>query len=486
MPVIRFISEKLNLLIQKLPFAKSSFFRHVFILSGASVLAQLINIASIPILSRLYSPDDFGVLSLFTSVVGVFATISGFRYYLVLPLARRERYVHAIVWLCVLLQAACVAVITLLVAVFGKYAEGTPYSVLLSYRYLIPIGVFCIGMYSMAVQWAIREKLFTLIAKTKLSQVSAACVINLACAVLGLRPLGLLLGNIAGQSCGMSVLMRTLLKRAQRGSFDIVRIKRAAIYYRRMCFFDTPGAVLNMAGTYLLPVLIAYYFSSSVVGSFSMAQQALILPSAIVGTAIGQVFQQRASEALYDGTLPHITANTFELLARIGIFPILVISIMAPEIFPVILGSRWEDAGRIAALLGPWIALNFIYSPLSTLYTTLMLQRMGLVFVSIYTLTRLGSIALGASSETLAMFNISLSGACMMLFGVGLLLFKAGVQNILLRFLRISSEVLLEIVPVFCVILFFEKTILNMFIGIALSCGIYTSLCILTYKKCNV
>ena len=74
----------------------NNFIRHVTILSGASVVAQLINIVSMPIVSRLYSPNDFGVLALYSSIVGLLATISGFRYYLVIPLVRRERYIQAL------------------------------------------------------------------------------------------------------------------------------------------------------------------------------------------------------------------------------------------------------------------------------------------------------------------------------------------------------------------------------------------------------
>lgn len=469
-------------LLQKTPLGTNSFFRHVFVLSGASVLAQLINIASMPILSRLYSPEDFGVLSLFTSVVGMFATVSGFRYYLVLPLVRRERYVHAIVWLSVLLQAVCVAIIALLAAIFGGYAEGTPYSALLPYRYLIPAGVFFIGMYSMAVQWAIRERHFTLIAKTKLSQTVAACAINLVGAALGLRPLGLLLGNVAGQSCGMSVLMRTLLK-IGKIKFDFEKIRRASIYYRKMCIFDTPSAVLNMAGVYILPLLIAFYFSSSVVGAFSMAQNALVLPSSIVGTAIGQVFTQKAAEARYDGSLASLTARTLELLAKIGIFPILLASFLAPQLFPVILGEKWEEAGRLASLLGPWIAMNFIYSPISTLYTTLMLQRAGLIFVSVYTAARLGSVMLGANSPHFAVLLLSLSGTLMLLIGLSFLLFQTKVENIFKRYSTILVEIFLEIAPLIFIRLVGCKSVLYTAIAVVISCAVYLTFLLKSSRK---
>ena len=98
---------------------QSGFIRYVFILSGASVLAQFFHIMSMPLLSRLYSPEDFGVLSLFSSIVNLLATISGFRYYLAIPLARRGRYVCAIVWLSIIAQILFVVMITLLMTMLG-------------------------------------------------------------------------------------------------------------------------------------------------------------------------------------------------------------------------------------------------------------------------------------------------------------------------------------------------------------------------------
>lgn len=433
---------------------QGGFIRYVALLSGAAVLAQLINIASMPLLSRLYSPDDFGVLSLFSSVLGLLSTVSGFRYYLVLPLTRRERYVHSIVWLSVLLQVAFALAIVLSAFVFSDYLIGTRYAVLYPYKYLIPIGVLAIGIYGMSVQWAIREQSFSLIARTKLTQTLVACVIKIAGAYVGLRPLGLLLGFVAGQSCGGVKLIRHIVQLSGKPRINFTNIRRAAISYRNMCLIDTPGALFNMAGAYMLPLVIAYYYTNDIVGSFSMAQNLLILPGAIIGQSIGQVFSQKAGEARYNGTLATVTAKAFELLARTGLYPVLLCSLFAPDIFEIALGSQWREAGRFASILGPWIALNFIYSPMSALFTTLMIQRTALVFTSIYTVTRLGSVAIfGENSPSYAMIALSASGAFMMLVGVTLLMYRSGVEKVLVRICRVAAETLISLLP--CVVFLF-------------------------------
>ena len=452
----------------------SSFIRHVFILSGASVLAQLINIASMPVLSRLYSPEDFGVLSLFSSVVSLLATVSGFRYYLILPLVRRERYVHAVVWLSVFLQVTFTLMVTLVAFLLGNNLGGTRYGVLFPYRYIIPLCILAIGVYSMAVQWAIREKAFPLVAQTKLTQVLTGCVIKIGGAFICKSPIGLLLGHVAAQGCGGITLIRYLTRKNGFPAINLVAMKRAALSYRNMCLIDTPGALLNMAGAYMLPLIIAYFYADDVVGSFSMAQNLLILPGVIVGDAIGQVFSQKAAEAYYNGTLGDLTGRTFELLARVGLFPVMLCSLFAPEIFTFALGEQWKDAGYFASVLGPWTAVNFIYSPMSVLFTTLMIQRLALVFTSVYTVTRLGSVVVfGGNNPSYAMYALSISGMIMMLIGVVLLMFNARVPKIWRRIGSVLAETLLALCPSILFVLWGQKCLIVGLTAVTASVSLY-------------
>lgn len=465
---------------------QSGFIRHIFVLSGASALAQFVNIASMPLLSRLYSPNDFGVLSIFSSVLGLLATVSGFRYYLVLPLARRERYVHSIIWLSVLLQMAFVLILVFAFYILGVNLNGTRYEALLPYKYLIIIGVFAMGMYEMAVQWAVREKSFSLIATTKLTQAFASSAIKIIGAFSFVHPLGLLLGYVIGQSSGCFTLIRHIVKLHGKPQYSFPNIKRAAISYRNMCLIDTPGALLNMAGAYMLPLLIAYYYNDDVVGAFSMAYNLLILPSAIVGQAIGQVFAQKASEAHYNGTLDIVTVKTFDLLSRVGLFPVLICSLFAPWIFALALGSQWMEAGNFASILGPWIAINFIYSPMSVLFTTLMQQRLALIFTSVYTMTRLGSvIVFGQGNPLDAMIALSISGSVMMIIGTYVLMSKTYVKGIGKRIFNVFVETLVSLSPCIALLFLKEKSIVLTVSSLLASVSLYIFFTLKTYKNCS-
>ena len=448
--------------------------RYVVLLSSASILAQIINILAMPLLTRLYAPSDFGVLSLFSSIVGLLVTISGFRYHLALPLMRRKRYVQALVCLSIFLQFVFILIAVIVVFCLDDKLVSARYVSLFTYRYLILICVFFIGIYTLAVQWAIREKQFSSIARTKIIQVIAANIVQIFCAFILLRPLGLLVGYVIGQSCGCITLLKDLIKINGKLKIDFMHLKRVAISYRNMCLIDTPGALLNMAGAYILPLIIAYFYTDDVVGSYSMAHNLLILPGAVVGQAIGQVFSQKAAEAKYNGTLGYVTGKTFELLARAGLFPVLLCSLLAPEIFTFILGDEWKEAGLYASILAPWLAVNFIYSPMSVLFTTLMIQRMALIFTFIYTITRLGSIAVfGGNNPLYAMFALSISGTIMMFIGVILLMVNAYVKKIWQRIGNVFGEALVALCPSVLFVFSGQSNLIVGLVAVAISVSLY-------------
>ena len=439
---------------------QDSFLRNVAVLSSASVVAQAINVLSMPLFSRLYSPSDFGTLVLFSSVVGLFSTISGFRYNLVIPLARTERYLQSLLWLSLIFQCICVVFFALIIEYASRFLVGTSYAVLIPYRFLMPFAVLCIGIYSLLKQWAIRAKEFPLIAKTKLTQTISRAVVIMFCGLLGFRPIGLLLGNILGESFGSSTLFRALLRRSNKILFSWTHIKRVGIFYRKMFFFETPSALINMSGLHLLPIVMAFYFAPDVVGSFSMSRQVLALPSVLIGTAIGQVFIQRASEAKAQGNVANIMLKAMLMLIRTGIFPILAIGILAPSIFVPVLGSKWAEAGKFTQILSPWIALNFIYSPLSMIFIIMMMQKIAFAFVSIYTLLRLLSLYIGRNDPILALSLLSFVGSICMILGVIIPAYfvKIDMKMMFFQTAKALIEVLIELSPIVLMAIYFKNS----------------------------
>jgi len=384
-----------NFLNRLLP--KDSAMRHVSILAGGTTIAQGLNVAIMPVLSRIYSPSDFGVMAVFVSVTAILTELSGFRYHFAIPLPKQVRYAKAILVLSFFLQSVFVVVISLLLVLIGKpLLKMVSMETLIPFRFLIPVAVAGMGAYITLTQWAIREKLFQTIARTKVTQSISGAIAMVSLGFLGFRPFGLLIGKIIGQAGGITTLARSIIKKKGLPKPPLEDIKRAALRYRKFPMYETWSGMLNTVGRQIMPILLVALYDPQVAGLFAMAQSLLHIPTVFVGQAIGQVFLQRASVARYEGNLKELSLKTYTLLLRLGFFPILLISFFAPPVFSFLLGPKWLEAGSFAQILGPWIGFIFASSPIGLLLTIQNRQGTGLIFEGLLLVTRVVSIWLGS------------------------------------------------------------------------------------------
>ena len=240
-----------------------------------------------------------------------------------------------------------------------------------------------------------------------------------------------------------------------------------------------------MSGAYLLPIVMTYYWIPNIVGSFSMAQQVLALPSAIVGTAIGQVFIQRCSQAKYEGNIENIYTKTLIILFIVGVYPIMLLSMLAPIIFPVVLGQKWIVAGNFALLMSPWVALDFVYTPLSMIYIIMMLQRPAFIFLFLYTIVRIASIYIMRDNPDYAM--MLLSGISTLFIIIGIILpgyfIHIKISSLISIVACLSVKVLIALAPVYFCLYVLKTHLYVTIIALLLSMALYMTLGFNTLKN---
>src|SRR5690554_1776955 len=93
--------------------ASGGVFRGMLTLALGSGIGRLIGIALIPVLTRIYTPDDFGVLAVYTALVAILAPLVTLRYVLALPLPRHDGMALNLLALSTLLMLALTTVVGL-------------------------------------------------------------------------------------------------------------------------------------------------------------------------------------------------------------------------------------------------------------------------------------------------------------------------------------------------------------------------------------
>lgn len=373
---------------------KKHFARGVSVLAGGTIGAQLVVLLAAPLLTRLYSPDDFGVLAVYMGILALLSVIASLRYELAIPLPADETDVVALMLLSFFLVFITATLSGLIVFFFGDGLAGfLQVPALAGYLWLLPIGVLFVGFYQIFTYWAVRLKQFPVLAKTKLWQQFATAAVQIFAFKLG--GVGLLLGQVSGQGLGLSALAKKLVARESWSKFSFSKIKFVAWRYRNFPFFSTWGGFLNTAGTQLPPILFATLFGAASAGFYALAHRIIALPMALVGQAVGQVFLSNAAVDYRAGKLPKLVISAHHALIRVIIPPVLFLIIFGPESFAFIFGERWAFSGEVASWLALWMLVSFSTSPLSSIFTITERQALGMCMQAVLLVVRMIGIGVG-------------------------------------------------------------------------------------------
>jgi len=388
-----FVTNNLKQRIARL-LPNNNFARGVSVLVGGTASAQLVVLLAAPLLTRLYSPDDFGVLTVYIGILSLLSVIASLRYELAIPLPEDEREVVALTLLSFLIVLMVAGLSGILVLFWGQgLAELLQVPSLGDYLWLFPVGVLFAGSYQIFTYWAVRLKQFPVLAKTKLWQQLVTAALQIAAFKVG--GIGLILGQVSGQGIGVSTLAKKIISRESWKNPPFAKMKFVAWRYRNFPLFSTWGGFLNAAGTQAPPLLFASVFGATAAGLYALAHRIIALPMTVLGQAVGQVFLSNAAIDFRAGKLPPLVISAQRALIKIILPPVLFLILFGPESFAIIFGERWIQSGEIASWLALWMLVSFSTSPLSSVFTVIERQALGMIMQAVLFLVRILGISVG-------------------------------------------------------------------------------------------
>lgn len=375
----------------------SRLMKGVFVLIGGAAGAQVIALLAAPLLTRLYQPEDFGVLGVYLALAAIVGVTAGLQYQSAIVLPDNEKEANAVFLLSVFLVLGTVGLVSVPVFLYpNDIAEMLNTPALADYLYLLPISVFFIGIYHSFNILAIREKAFTSIAQTRITQSFATIAIQLAGGQFGSA--SLVIGQVAGQALGTTSLVYRMLRRRWKRLLQVklTTMLDVAYRYRRFPLFESWTGLFNVVGGQLPSILFAMLFGPAAAGMYALTTRVLFVPVQLLGQAASEVFCSRAADLNREGRLGTSTATIHARLTHIAIPPTLVMAISAPEIFALVFGPKWQEAGVFAQWLAPWLYLVLITSPLTMVFTVLGRQGTALIFELASLFGRAAAIIAGA------------------------------------------------------------------------------------------
>jgi lipopolysaccharide exporter len=372
-------------------------------ISAGAILGQGVIIASMPIVTRLYTPIEMGLYAVFVAFIGIFSTPIALHYELAVPLPKRDAEAARVAILGLLVSAVASAVLGL-----GIYAARDPLLALFNagalrgFIWLVPLGLALSGGMNVLTTWAVRNKAFRASALANLAQGVGQSAPQVGAGLVHAGIGGLIAGQILGIVAACAALAGAGVPsvRQKTGRTVSVRLWVVARKYRRFALITVWSSLVNALAAQVPVIMLSSLFGAFAAGQFALSFRLLQIPSRLIGQSISRVFFAHAAEASRSGDLAALVSKIFRGIFSFGLPSFVLVACVAPAFFRVVFGNRWVDAGYFTQLLMPWVFFSFISGALGILVSVLQKQAEELALQVVYLVVVVFSLMFGYAYES--------------------------------------------------------------------------------------
>ncbi len=361
---------------------KSKFVSNTAILAMGTAIAQGITFIVTPILTRLYSPEQFGVLSLYMVVFSIASIGSCFSYEPSIMLPEDETEAMKLLIACLgltIIMAGLSCIIFLLIkSKLTYFFHGADLNAMVLW---IPLTFFTVGVFQSFNYWNTRNKRFMNLFASKIWQVGATAAVQAGGGIMiGAGTNILIWGQILGQFVGSFVLAYDTIKSKLKligntllKPFELTPLLRR---YKNFPLYSSWGSLMNMAAFQCVPILFFNFFGPAAAGFYFLSSRLVGIPMSLAGNAVGQVLFQRTSEEIAQGhSISKLVSKVIGHSILIWVPFFLILSLIAPTAFSIFFGAKWKIAGYYVQGFAPLFLLQLITSPVSVILLVLNKQR---------------------------------------------------------------------------------------------------------------
>jgi O-antigen/teichoic acid export membrane protein len=354
---------------------KSELLKSASILISGTVVAQLISIMLQPFLRRFFSPESFGIYSVYLSLIGIVTVISSLRFDDAIVLPKTDKESANVLSLSLIFNLLFNLLLFITVTLFGNNILlflNLPSSFPVRILYIIPLGAFLYNTYQCLNYWLIRKQKFYSVSVNKLLRRGSEGFSQVGFAFAKLNN-GLIYSDIIGQTVNvLTVIFQTFRNGLTFNSVSITRLKYVFKKYKDFPKFNLVPAFMSTCSFLLPPIFINKFFSSESAGFFDLAKLLLSVPLALVATSFSSVLLQRVSDKFnrresFIAELKPVIA----IVCIISLIEVLTIILFGESLFRFIFGNTWVFSGKISKILVWSFTFNFIVSTFTTIFVSM-------------------------------------------------------------------------------------------------------------------
>ena len=373
-------------------FKNSVFLRSVSILVSGQFVSQILTLAAIPIVSRLYTEQAFGEYAIYSSTASIIVGIGamGLSSAIMAPKElQRSKDVFFTAFVIEMVVFSIFLVVAIFIAPsFHLYDISIPYivAIVLCYIYMVLYGFS--ALLSTFVNKLQRNRILFWN-----SVITAICilVITIPLGYFGFGALGFIIAGICG-SLAADIQMLIKVNPFQR-ILSLKEMGSVCREYKEYILFQFPSNWLNTFYFQLPNQVFSAFYGNAALGGYAMSERVVGYPTRLVAAPVGTIYFRHATQYIHEGRVNDLGKFTYSFITKIlkiAFFPTVLFMVFSEQLFCFVLGNNWGTAGLIASILAIQYVFKFCEQCITYCLVVLGKQKVNLV-VSIINLLILGA-----------------------------------------------------------------------------------------------
>lgn len=350
-----------------------------FLMILSSGIAQVILIITTPIITRLYSPAEFGEFTIFSNIVMILIPIINARYDLLIVNAKNDRSANILSQISFLIS---LLILLILVPIFAISAWLYP-NFILDFIFII-IMLFLVSLTNIFTNYLNKERKYKVLSLINVFRAGSMALLQIIFGLLALGSLGLIIGFSLSYIAGITLGYKTFKKH-----FNIVRDKEETkalfLENKNQLVYSTPSILLNSLSFSIVVFFIGILYTNTEVGIYGIAIRVLGIPVTIISLGLSKIFMQQANDYYIEyGNFRNLLLKFSSILVIVSIVLYVPLYLFSEELVNILLGHSWGDAITVIKIVIPLFVIRLIVSTVSLSVIVLQKQQLELILQALF------------------------------------------------------------------------------------------------------
>lgn len=356
----------------------------VSLLSG-SILAQVITLLSMPLITRLFSLEEMGQISVFINFITIQSALALFKFENAILLYKDIQDSRPL-WVIFIYSMTIISIFSVFVFLLFHHYQilGINELPLWSLVFIVLV-IFGSGMAIILRVVFVRERDFKILSKSIIIKNLLNVFTRIVGGVLGGGLFSLLLAEVI---CFYYFILQLFKFKFKKIFSGINLVSKQDIFntiykWKKFPLIESPSILLDQLNSVLPLLLIAQNLGASVAAIFALSFRISFLPGSHLGSTLSELFRGQFSEHYRNQDYNLVKDLFYRTIMKTILFSIIFyvpIYFFVPDLIPMIFGIKWAAASGLIKLIVPWAASAFIVSTLSPVFSVMQIQYLKLVY----------------------------------------------------------------------------------------------------------